>query len=97
FVECVRLLERGSGPWAPVQDGWDVGNDRALVANGRIADVIDADGRPRRLVANPVKFDDGSLSLTRAPQFAEHTGEVLRELGLNDEQLIELKVAGAIT
>lgn len=97
FAECARLLKRGSGPWAPVQDGWDVGNDEALVANGRIAEVLDADGCSRKLVANPVKFDDGVLSLTRAPQFAEHTDELLRELGLDDGQLVDLKVAGAIT
>ena len=96
FAECARLLKRGSGPWAPVADGWDVGNDPALVANGRIADIVDAQGRPRKLVANPVKFDNGALTLTRAPQFAEHTDDVLRELGLDDEQLIDLKVAGAI-
>ncbi|OBK63263.1 carnitine dehydratase [Mycobacterium colombiense] len=97
FAECVRLLKRGSAPWAPVQDGWDVANDPALIANGRIAEIVDADGHNRRLVANPVKFDEGVLSLTRAPQFAEHTDEVLREIGLDDDQLIELKVAGAIT
>jgi crotonobetainyl-CoA:carnitine CoA-transferase CaiB-like acyl-CoA transferase len=97
FAECVRLLNQGTGPWAPVQDGWDVGNDESLIANGRIANVVDAEGRPQKLVANPVKFDDAAPSLTRAPQFAEHTDDVLRELGFGDEQLIESKVAGAIT
>ena len=97
FAECARLLGRGTGPWAPVQDGWEVGNDESLVANGRIADVVDAEGNPQKLVANPVKFDDAALSLTRAPQFAEHTDNVLRELGLDDDELIELKIAGAIT
>ncbi|BBZ14870.1 CaiB/BaiF CoA transferase family protein [Mycobacterium branderi] len=97
FDECVRLLKPTSGQWAPVQDPWDVGNDDALNANGRIVDVIDAEGQPRRLVANPVKFDEAKPSLTRAPQFAEHTDDVLRELGIDDERLIELKLAGAIT
>jgi crotonobetainyl-CoA:carnitine CoA-transferase CaiB-like acyl-CoA transferase len=97
FAECARLLKQGTGPWAPVQDGWDVANDESLIANGRIADVVDADGHPQKLVANPVKFDDAALSLTRAPQFAEHTDDVLRELGLDDDELIELKIAGAIT
>jgi crotonobetainyl-CoA:carnitine CoA-transferase CaiB-like acyl-CoA transferase len=97
FDECVRRLKQGTGAWAAVQDGWDVGNDEALIANGRIVDVVDADGQPQKLVANPVKFDDAALSLTRAPQFAEHTDDVLRELGLDDDTLIELKVAGAIT
>jgi crotonobetainyl-CoA:carnitine CoA-transferase CaiB-like acyl-CoA transferase len=97
FDECVRRLQQGTGAWAAVQDGWDVGNDEALIANGRIVDIVDADGQPQRLVANPVKFDDAALSLTRAPQFAEHTDDVLRELGLDDDALIELKLAGAIT
>ena len=35
--------------------------------------------------------------IVRAPQFAEHTDEILRELGFDDEELIELKIAGAVT
>ncbi|EUA30577.1 formyl-CoA transferase domain protein [Mycobacterium xenopi 4042] len=97
FAECVRLLKECSGPWAPVQDGWEVGNDESLIANGRIAEIVDADGHPQKLVVNPVKFDEAAPSLVRAPQFAEHTDEVLRELGFDDQQLVELKVAGAIT
>jgi crotonobetainyl-CoA:carnitine CoA-transferase CaiB-like acyl-CoA transferase len=97
LAECTRLLKRSSGQWAPVQDGWDLANDAALLANGRIVDVVDAEGTPQKLVANPVKFDDDPLTLTRAPQFAEHTDDVLRELGFDDEQIIELKIAGAIT
>jgi crotonobetainyl-CoA:carnitine CoA-transferase CaiB-like acyl-CoA transferase len=97
FDDCARLLKQGSGPWAPVQNGWDVGNDEALIANGRIVDIVDAEGASQKLVANPVKFDEGQLTLRRAPQFAEHTDDVLRELGLDDDELIELKIAGAIT
>jgi crotonobetainyl-CoA:carnitine CoA-transferase CaiB-like acyl-CoA transferase len=59
--------------------------------------VRDADGNPHKLVASPVKFDGAALSLTRAPQFAEHTDSVLREIGVDDDELIDLKVAGAIT
>jgi crotonobetainyl-CoA:carnitine CoA-transferase CaiB-like acyl-CoA transferase len=97
LAECTRLLKQSSGQWAPVQDGWDLANDAALLANGRIVEVVDAEGTPQKLVANPVKFDDDPLTLTRAPQFAEHTDDVLRELGFDDEQIIELKIAGAIT
>ena len=97
FDECVRLLKQTTGQWAPVQDPWEVGNDEALIANGRIIDLVDAEGKHRKLVANPVKFDDEELSLTRAPQFAEHTDDVLREIGIDDEELIQLKLAGAVT
>ncbi|OFB36778.1 carnitine dehydratase [Mycolicibacterium sp. (ex Dasyatis americana)] len=95
--ECRSLLAQIGAQWAPVQDAWEVANDPALRANGRIAQVVDAEGNLQNLVANPVVFDSGELALTRAPQFAEHTDDVLREIGLDDERLIELKIAGAIT
>ncbi|MFT4124696.1 MAG: CoA transferase [Gordonia sp. (in: high G+C Gram-positive bacteria)] len=85
------------GQWAIVQDSWEVGTDAALIANGRIAELVDADGNRQKLVANPVKFDDAPVQMVRAPEFAEHTDAVLRELGFDDERLIELKIAGAIT
>jgi crotonobetainyl-CoA:carnitine CoA-transferase CaiB-like acyl-CoA transferase len=97
FAECQALLRKGRGQWAPVQDAWEIANDEALTTNGRIAEIVDAEGHPQRLVANPVKFDDDPASLARAPQFAEHTDGVLRELGIDDDRLIELKIAGAIT
>lgn len=97
FTECQDILNKGTGQWAPVQDAWEMANDEALIANGRIASIIDAEGNPQRLVASPVKFDDDPGELARAPQFAEHTDEVLHELGVGDDRLIELKIAGAIT
>jgi crotonobetainyl-CoA:carnitine CoA-transferase CaiB-like acyl-CoA transferase len=97
FAECQALLRRGRGQWAPVQDAWEIANDEALTANGRIAEIVDAEGHPQKLVASPAQFDDDPASLTRAPQFAEHTDAVLRELGIDDDRLIGLKIAGAIT
>ena len=97
YAECKERLSPGAGQWAPVQDAWEVANDESLIANGRIAEIVDAEGNTQRLVASPVKFDNDSAQLTRAPQFAEHTDDVVRELGVDDERLIELKIAGAIT
>ena len=37
------------------------------------------------------------MSLRRAPQFAEHTDEIVTELGRDEEAIINLKIAGAIT
>jgi crotonobetainyl-CoA:carnitine CoA-transferase CaiB-like acyl-CoA transferase len=85
------------GQWAVAQDAWEVGQDPALRANGLIAEVTDADGVRREIVANPVQFDEVPVSITRAPQFAEHTDEILAELGLSDGELIDLKLAGAVT
>ncbi|MCE4265768.1 CoA transferase [Rhodococcus sp. ACPA4] len=97
YDEWTAVLTNLSGPWAPVQNSWELGHDESLVANGRIVEVTDADGVPQKLVANPVKFDNSPVQMTRAPQFAEHTDDILRELGFDDERLIELKIAGAVT
>jgi crotonobetainyl-CoA:carnitine CoA-transferase CaiB-like acyl-CoA transferase len=35
--------------------------------------------------------------LTRAPQFAEHTDDLLRELGKSEDEIIQLKIDGAVT
>ncbi|WP_369254040.1 CaiB/BaiF CoA transferase family protein [Streptomyces sp. R35] len=97
YAEWVETLSRGDGQWAAVQNAWEVGQDPALRANGLIAPVVDADGVDRELVASPVQFDETPASLIRAPQFAEHTDEVLRSLGLSEDELIALKIDGAAT
>ncbi|MFE6821011.1 CaiB/BaiF CoA transferase family protein [Streptomyces sp. NPDC057690] len=97
FAEWTEILSRGEGQWAAVQNAWEVGQDPALRANGLIAPVVDADGVDRELVASPVQFDETPAGLTRAPRFAEHTDEVLRSLGLTEDELIALKIDGAAT
>jgi len=92
--ERLQTLE---GPWAPVQDLLEVADDPQVRANGYVLPLTDADGRERRLVANPVQFDEQPPELRRAPQFAEHTEEILRQLGRSDDEIIQLKVDGVCT
>jgi crotonobetainyl-CoA:carnitine CoA-transferase CaiB-like acyl-CoA transferase len=66
-------------------------------ANQYIVPVVDAGGNQRELVASPVQFDERPPSLTRAPQFAEHTDDLLRELGRTEDEIIKLKIDGAVT
>ena len=94
WVDRFRTLE---GQWAPVQDSLELAHDPQVRANGLIAEVTDADGATRELVTNPVQFDETPAQLTRAPQFAEHTDEILLEVGIDEDQAIALKVSGAVT
>ena len=97
LAEWTAQFSGMEGQWAIAQDPWEVGQDVALRANGMIAEVLDVDGTPRELVTNPVQFDQTPANLTRAPQFAEHTDEILRALGKTDDELIDLKISGAVT
>ena len=97
YDEWLEILATIEGQWATVQDSWGVASDPSLRVNGMIASFDDADGVRRELITNPVQFDETPATLRRGPLFAEHTDEVLRELGLTDERLVELKIAGAIT
>lgn len=94
WCEHLQTLE---GPWSPVQNPAEVVKDPQLRANGCLVPVEDADGESRLLVANPVQFDERPPELTRAPQFAEHTDDVLRELGLSDDEIVQLKLDGGCT
>ena len=97
FTEWVKIFRTLQGQWAPVQNSLEAGRDEQLRANGYIVTIEDADGHPRELVANPVQFDETPPVLSRAPQFAEHTDELLHELGYDEEKIIELKVDGVVT
>ncbi|MGV0645747.1 CoA transferase [Mycolicibacterium sp. XJ2546] len=81
-----------AGPWAPVQDTLQVGQDTQVQANGYIASAGDL-----KLVTNPVQFDATPPDTGAAPRFAEQTDEILEELGLDWDRIIELKTAGTVT
>ncbi|MFI5040581.1 MAG: CaiB/BaiF CoA transferase family protein [Acidimicrobiales bacterium] len=94
WLEKFQTLD---GQWAPVQSPLEVAADAQVRANGYIVPIVDADGNDRELVSSPVQFDETPFDLTRGPQFAEHTDEIVRELGRTDDELIQLKLDGAIT
>jgi crotonobetainyl-CoA:carnitine CoA-transferase CaiB-like acyl-CoA transferase len=97
FSHWMEHLQTMEGQWAAIQSPLEIAADPQMEANGYIRRVTDLEGNERRLVASPVQFDETPPDITRAPQFAEHTDDILREIGFDDEQLIELKIAGAVT
>ncbi len=90
-------MKGAQGQWAIIQNAYEAGMDPQVRANGLIAQVEDIEGRPRELVLNPVQFDETAPRITRGPAFAEHTDEILAELGYTEEELIDLKLANAVT
>jgi crotonobetainyl-CoA:carnitine CoA-transferase CaiB-like acyl-CoA transferase len=97
FSYWVEHLQTMEGQWAPVQDPLEVAADPVMEHNGYLLPIVDADGKERKLVASPVQFDETPPTITRGPQFAEHTDDILRELGKSEEEIIQLKIDGAVT
>ena len=97
-VEVWRArFARFEGQWAVVQDSFEVSRDELVRANGYIATVAGDDGETYELVTSEVLFDETPITLRRSPHFAEHTDELLREVGFDDEGLLALKISGAVT
>jgi crotonobetainyl-CoA:carnitine CoA-transferase CaiB-like acyl-CoA transferase len=94
WLERLRTLE---GQWAPNNNALEVARDPQVRANGYVVPVIDAEHNQRELVSSPVQFDEMPPTLTRAPQFAEHTDDLLREAGRTEDEIIQLKIDGAVT
>jgi crotonobetainyl-CoA:carnitine CoA-transferase CaiB-like acyl-CoA transferase len=97
LAEWEQILGEQEGQWCVVQKVGDLNRDEQARANGYLQTVDYGDGRSIDLVPSPIQFDERPATIRPAPAHAVHTDEVLAELGYSEEQIIELKIEGAIT
>jgi crotonobetainyl-CoA:carnitine CoA-transferase CaiB-like acyl-CoA transferase len=90
-----KALTDFDGQWAPVLNTAEVATDPQVRANGGIV-TIERDGESFDLAASPVLFDETPLRLGPSPEFAEHTEELVLELGGDWDRIAALKETGAI-
>ncbi len=96
FAEWKTLLARQEGQWDIIGKVGEMHEDEDAVANGFIQDVDYGDGRKLKMVAAPFQFDRQALKPRPAPELGAHNDEVLAEMGLSEEEIIDLKVAGIV-
>jgi crotonobetainyl-CoA:carnitine CoA-transferase CaiB-like acyl-CoA transferase len=94
--EWRELLDTARIPWGPFQRVDELLVDPAVVANGYIGDAHRADGSTFPLPTGAVQFDEQPAALTASPALGEHTDEVLGSLGYDWDQIVDLKVKGAV-
>jgi crotonobetainyl-CoA:carnitine CoA-transferase CaiB-like acyl-CoA transferase len=96
LLEWRERLQSFSGQWAVVQDTLEAATDPQSVANGYIQDCETADGTAFQLVAVPMQFDGEAPKPTRAPNFNEHGDAILESIGLDMDQIIDLKIRNIV-
>jgi crotonobetainyl-CoA:carnitine CoA-transferase CaiB-like acyl-CoA transferase len=95
--EWAEVFDREDVWWAPVQHAHDLIDDPIARSAGGFVSVPVDGGDPVDMVASPIDFAGTPWSpRSMPPEFAQHTEEVLLELGHDWDRIIELKELGAI-
>jgi crotonobetainyl-CoA:carnitine CoA-transferase CaiB-like acyl-CoA transferase len=95
FGEWRQILSEFPGEWVPCVRPDELAEDPQVEANAYINHLHFGDFE-LPVVAPPVQFEGQPTRSIRAPEFGEHTEEVLIELGLSWEDLSALKDSKAI-
>ncbi|MEM7327665.1 MAG: CaiB/BaiF CoA-transferase family protein [Pseudomonadota bacterium] len=95
--ELMAKLETTGLPFAPIQRPEDLNADPHLVESGGLLDMTIPDGGEISLPAMPIAIDGARPGLSiNPPEIGEHSEQVLRQLGLSDEQIGQLIDTGLI-
>ena len=97
LAEWGEVFDREDVWWAPVQHAHELVDDPIARAAGGFVSVPVEGGDPVEMVSSPIDFGGTPWSArSMPPEFAQHTEEVLLELGHDWDRIIELKELGAI-
>ncbi|PAU83848.1 acyl-CoA hydratase [Pseudomonas sp. WN033] len=93
WCERLAFLE---GVWAPVQSPEEVLRDPQALVNGFVTSVT-TDHGSYQVGASPAQFDQQPIGeLKKGPGFAQHSEEILLELGLSEAEVGHLRAMNAV-
>jgi len=97
LAEWKPLLNEAGIPFAPIQTHIEVANDPQARANAFYVSYDHPDHGEIEGVANPISLGRSPDKVRMpAPEFSEHTDDVLLENGYSMEELLEFKAKGVV-
>jgi crotonobetainyl-CoA:carnitine CoA-transferase CaiB-like acyl-CoA transferase len=97
--EWLRIFEEQRVPFAysPVHDYQDVLNDPQVLDNDYVVEFDHPAAGNVKVMGHPVRFEKTPARVAReAPEFGQHTEEILQELGLSWEEIASLRAQGVV-
>ncbi|HKY16124.1 MAG TPA: CaiB/BaiF CoA-transferase family protein [Microthrixaceae bacterium] len=95
LAEWRVALATQPGQWDVVSNVLELPADPQAVANHYVQQVGYGETE-LPLVASPAQIDRTAPALRHAPEFNDHADELLTRLGLTEEQILELRISGAL-
>ena len=87
-----RVLREAGVRYAPVRDHRQALDDPGAWDNGYFAEVDHAEGGSVQVVGTPIRMSETPLTPgATAPELGAHTEEVLRQVGIGDDELAVLR------
>ncbi|MGV0643921.1 CoA transferase [Mycolicibacterium sp. XJ2546] len=96
-AEWREVLNRQRGVWAIVQSPDETRKDSQVLANEYVTRMEIDDAAAVTVARPPVQFKGAHAGARPAPELGADTDQVLLDLGYGWEELVQLKVDGAIT
>jgi len=95
--EAVDYFSKFEVPCSPVLSMKEIKHDAFLQSIGTVVEVPHKVRGSYWTVGCPMKFSAFTPEIKSAPLLGEHTDEVLRELGYDDDAVAALRAEGAVT
>jgi crotonobetainyl-CoA:carnitine CoA-transferase CaiB-like acyl-CoA transferase len=96
LAEWRAILKTQEGQWDVVQEPGELPDDPQVIGNDYMQVVEHDDGRSLKLVSVPMQFDGVALQTKPAPHLGADSDSVLSGLGYDEQEILDLKVAGVV-
>ncbi|HYR44504.1 MAG TPA: formyl-CoA transferase [Terriglobia bacterium] len=95
-MEVMATLDPLDVPCGPILSMKEIAEEPHLRESGTIVEVEHPERGKYLTVGNPIKLSDSPTDVCRSPLLGEHTDEILRMLGLRDDEIHAARQQGAI-